>query len=294
MSKIAIHGRRIAPESVSYVQDILRIIQENKREIYVSPQIADLPDTEHLFQKFPFYEPGVNMNSFEAIFSLGGDGTLLDTLTHVGESELPILGINLGRLGFLAVISRENITDALDAYFKGQFIYDNRSLVQLKMHQPLFNGKNYALNEFAILRKDTSAMIVVKCFLDGEFLNTYWVDGLMVATPTGSTGYSLSCGGPVIMPNNSNFIITPISPHNLNVRPLIISENSELSFKIESRKQSYQISLDSRSVAVEDTYEESEFIVRKAPFGARLIKISGSSFLDTLRNKLTWGLDKRN
>lgn len=294
MTKIAIHGRRIAPESVSYVQDILRIIQENEREIHVSPQLAELPDTVSLFERFPRYEPGVHMKSYEAIFSLGGDGTLLDTLTHVGESELPILGINLGRLGFLAVISRENITDALKAYFKGQYVYDKRSLVQLESDEQVFNGKNYALNEFAILRKDTSAMIVVKCYLDGEFLNTYWADGLMVATPTGSTGYSLSCGGPVIMPNNNTFIITPISPHNLNVRPLIISEDSVLSFKIDSRHQSYQISLDSRSEAIEAITDESEFVVRKAPFGARLIKITGSSFLDTLRNKLTWGLDKRN
>lgn len=294
MSKIAIHGRRVAPESIDYVKDIVRIIQENNREIYVSPQLAALPNAEPLLGHFEHYDPGVNMHVFEAIFSLGGDGTLLDTLTHVGNSEVPILGINLGRLGFLAVISRENIRDALKAYFSGQFVYDNRSLVELKTSEPVFNGKNYALNEFAILRKDTSAMIVVKCYLDGEFLNTYWADGLMVATPTGSTGYSLSCGGPVIMPNNHNFIITPISPHNLNVRPLIISEDSVLSFKIETRNQSFQISLDSRSEALEAVNDVAEFIIRKAPFGARLIKISGSSFLDTLRNKLTWGLDKRN
>lgn len=291
MNKIAIHGRRISEDSVSYVKDIIEIIERNGREIHISPKTAGLPVAKLLFKGYPIYQPAKEMDTFEAIFSLGGDGTLLDTLTHVGASELPILGINLGRLGFLAVISRENIRDALEAYFCDQFSYDDRSLLQLETDPPLFEGKNYALNEFAILRKDTSSMIVVETYLDGEFLNTYWADGLMIATPTGSTGYSLSCGGPVIMPNTENFIITPISPHNLNVRPLIISEDSELLFRVEARNQSYQVSLDSRSEAIED---KLEFRIKRAPFKVKLIKIEGSSFLDTLRNKLTWGLDKRN
>lgn len=291
MGKIAIHGRRVSPDSIKYVKDILSIIEKNGREIYVSPGISELEVEEDLFSQFPTYTPKAEMEQFEAVFSLGGDGTLLETLTHVGSSEVPILGINLGRLGFLAVISRENITDALQAYFQGDFTFEDRSLLNLHTESKLFGEESYALNEFAILRKDTSAMITVKSYLDGEFLNTYWVDGLMVATPTGSTGYSLSCGGPVIIPNTRNFIITPISPHNLNVRPLIISENSELMFRVESRNQSYQVSLDSRSEAV---YDPIDFHVRKAPFSSKLIKINGTSFLDTLRNKLTWGLDKRN
>ncbi|REE01680.1 NAD kinase [Marinoscillum furvescens] len=291
MNKIAIHGRRIASESVSYVKEIVTIIENNNREIYVSPHIAALPNAKGVLDHHPQYQPEKDMSEFEAVFSLGGDGTLLDTLTHVDDSQVPILGINLGRLGFLAVISKENIAAALQAYFAGRYEYDDRSLVQLHTDIPLFEDKNYALNEFAILRKDTSSMIVVKCFLDGEFLNTYWADGVMVATSTGSTGYSLSCGGPVIIPNTNNFIITPVSPHNLNVRPLIISENSELTFVVETENQSCQVSLDSRSESVSD---KVEFKVRKAPFKARLIKIEDSSFLDTLRNKLNWGLDKRN
>lgn len=291
MSKIAIHGRKIDVDAYSYVKKIKEIINQNERSISISPDLAALPVARDLFTECEIYTPNRKMDQFEAIFSLGGDGTLLDTLTHVGRSQLPILGINLGRLGFLAVISRENIEVALSAYFEGAYTFDDRSLLQLETQLPLFEGKNYALNEFAILRKDTSSMIVVECFMDGEFLNTYWADGLMIATPTGSTGYSLSCGGPVITPNTRNFIITPISPHNLNVRPLIISEESELLFRVESRHQSYQISLDSRSESIED---QLEFVVKKAPFSSRLIKISGTSFLDTLRNKLTWGLDKRN
>ncbi len=291
MGKIAIHGRRIAPDSIQYVETIISIIQENDREIYISPGLFNVEVEKDLFSGFPKYEPRRNMEQYEAVFSLGGDGTLLETLTHIGAAEIPILGINLGRLGFLAVISRENIADALQAYFHGDFSYEERSLIQLTTDNGLFGEESYALNEFAILRKDTSSMITVKSYLDGEFLNTYWVDGLMVATPTGSTGYSLSCGGPVIIPDTKNFIITPISPHNLNVRPLIISENSSLSFRVESRNQSYQVSLDSRSEAVT---ESVEFHVQKAPFSSKLIKIRDTSFLDTLRNKLTWGLDKRN
>ena len=291
MGKIAIHGRRIAENSVIYVQDILSILTHHKRQIFVSPHLNEILEKRQVFPKYPVYTPGEDMASFEAVFSLGGDGTLLDTLTHVASSELPILGINLGRLGFLAVISRDNIRDALGAYFSGDFVYDDRSLLSLETNSNLFDGHAYAMNEFAILRKDTSSMIVVKCHVDGEFLNTYWADGLMVATSTGSTAYSLSCGGPVIMPNTNNFIITPISPHNLNIRPLIISENSELTLQVESSNPSYQVSLDSRSESVDEILE---FKLRKAPFTCRLIKIRGSSFLDTLRSKLTWGLDKRN
>ena len=291
MSKIAIHGRQISEASVQYVEKILNVIHQNEREIFVSTILAELGSVKEIFKDYPRYHPDDQVSSFEVIFSLGGDGTLLDTLTHVGASQVPILGINLGRLGFLAVTAKESIEDALESYFNGNFEYDDRSLLKLSTSEDLFEGKNYALNEFAILRKDTSSMIVVKSYLDGEYLNTYWVDGLMVATPTGSTGYSLSCGGPIIIPNTSNFIITPISPHNLNVRPLIISENSVLTFEVESRSTTFQVSLDSRSIAVDSSII---FNLKKAPFSARLIKVKGTSFLDTLRNKLTWGLDKRN
>ncbi|MFT4833292.1 MAG: NAD+ kinase [Marinoscillum sp.] len=291
MRKIAIHGRRIAEDSVSHVEQIFSFLKSKDCQVYISPQFSELLISRSITSNYPIYDTFYGLEGFELILSLGGDGTLLDTLTHVGSSQLPILGINLGRLGFLAVISKENIDDALESYFQGNFTYDDRSLISLESSSDLFNGHGYALNEFAILRKDTSSMIVVKCCLDGEYLNTYWADGLIVATPTGSTGYSLSCGGPVIIPNTRNFIITPISPHNLNVRPLIVSEDSELTIKIESRNPSYQVSLDSRSESIEQIME---FKVKKAPFCSRLVKIDGTSFLDTLRNKLTWGLDKRN
>lgn len=291
MPRIAVHGRIVSSESAGYVQNVFRIIRQFDHEIFLSPDLARLGREQNLFDDFPVYTPAKKMSDFEAVFSLGGDGTLLDTLTHVSNSRLPILGINLGRLGFLATIAKENISDALNAFFAGKYTFDDRSLLELSTENKIFKEHNYALNEFAILRKDTSSMIVVKCYVDGEYLNTYWADGIMVATPTGSTGYSLSCGGPVILPNTKNFIITPISPHNLNVRPLILSEDSELVFETESRHSSHQVSLDSRSETVTD---QMRYKIKKADFPARLIRIEGSSFIDTLRNKLTWGLDKRN
>ncbi|MEP0366605.1 MAG: NAD kinase [Cyclobacteriaceae bacterium] len=290
MGKIALHGMTIHTDVQVMVEKMLIQLAEADREIYISDRLAGL--NLPCFANFPIFDKSEDLSTFEAIFSLGGDGTLLNTLTYVGDTQLPIMGINLGRLGFLANIAKENIEPALASYFAGDFEFEDRTLIALESDIEAFSTDHYALNEFAILRKDTSSMIVVKAYLNGEYLNTYWADGLMVSTPTGSTGYSLSCGGPVIMPQTKNFIITPVSPHNLNVRPLIVSEESELKFVIDSsRNQSFLVSLDSRSEAIESP---KEFIIRKADFSARLIKVRGSSFLDTLRNKLTWGLDRRN
>ncbi len=289
MGKIAIHGLAINDDVLELVEKMLNQLKDAKREIYISDKIS--VKGLSIFKDYPVFDRSTDLSGFEAILSLGGDGTLLNTLTYVGRSQLPIMGINLGRLGFLANISKDQIELALDSYFAGDFEYDDRTLVSLETDIGAFDGNNYALNEIAILRKDTSSMIVVKCYINGEYLNTYWADGLMVSTPTGSTGYSLSCGGPVIMPQTKNFIITPVSPHNLNIRPLIVSENSELRFTIESRNQSFLVSMDSRSEAIDCP---QELIIKKANFSARLIKVKGSSFFDTLRNKLTWGLDRRN
>ncbi len=289
MGKIALHAIQIQESALGSVEKIVSRLKAAKRKIYISDQLAH--HNFDLLNKYPIFTKEDDLSDFEAIFSLGGDGTLLNTLTYVKDSHLPIMGVNLGRLGFLANIAEENIESALDSFFSGDFAYDDRTLLHLESELDVFKEDNFALNEFAILRKDTSSMIVVKCYLNGEYLNTYWADGLMVSTPTGSTGYSLSCGGPVIMPQTKNFIITPVSPHNLNVRPLIVSEDSELTFTIESRNQSFLVTLDSRSEAIENN---SILTIRKAKFTARLIKVRGSSFLDTLRNKLTWGLDRRN
>lgn len=287
--KIALHGINRSSDSISHIERVVAILKQNDRDIIVSESLAQLDIA--VIRDLDTYAIGDDLSGCEAIFSLGGDGTFLETLTHVGRSMVPILGINLGRLGFLATISKENIENALSLYFQGKYSFEDRSMLKLISDLPELKANNYALNEIAILRKDTSAMIAIKTYLNDEYLGSYWADGLMVSTPTGSTGYSLSCGGPVMMPQTGNFILTPVSPHNLNLRPLIVSEKSQLRFTVESRIQSFLVSMDSRSIAVEGDFE---LIVRKAEFGARLVKIDGSSFLDTLRSKLLWGMDRRN
>ena len=286
MRKVVIHGLAIKKEWERYVTLIKdRITKEGASISYTSLFKGRNP---HLAEGIPLEEIP---DDYEAVFSLGGDGTFLESLLIVGESEVPILGINMGRLGFLASISKEYIKESLSLLFEGKYQIEKRSLISIDSNLNLFDGKCYALNECAILRKDTSSMIMIKCYIDDEYLNTYWADGLMVSTPTGSTGYSLSCGGPLMMPDAKDFVITPVSPHNLNVRPLIISDESVLKFQIATRDRKYLISLDSRSEAIEN---DIEIIVRKAHFYGKLIRIEGIHFPDTMRNKLGWGLDKRN
>jgi NAD+ kinase len=194
-------------------------------------------------------------------------------------------------LGFLATISKEMIPQAIDALFENQFSFEYRSLVKVHSEKDIFNGKNFGLNDFTILKKDTSAMITVHAYIDGEYLNSYWADGLIVSTPTGSTGYSLSCGGPVVLPQSNNFIITPVSPHNLTVRPMVVSDNSVISFEIEGRSKNFLVSLDTRSYTVDASVQMA---VSKEDFQAKLVKLDGYNFLDTLRMKLNWGYDARN
>ncbi|WP_436514722.1 NAD kinase [Ekhidna sp. To15] len=288
IKKVALHGLSVEKDSEKYLTQIIDRLNKEGVEIwYTSPFYSR--NTKLLGKKKNIADE--ISSDFDSVFSLGGDGTFLESLLWVGENEVPILGINMGRLGFLASIAKEFIKESLYLLFKGEYEVESRSLLQLETNMDLFNGKTYALNECAILRKDSSAMIMVKCYINGQYLNTYWADGLMVATPTGSTGYSLSCGGPLMMPDSKDFIITPVSPHNLNVRPLIVSDESELSFEIETRNRSFLISLDSRSETIEN---DVNITVKKAPFYAKLIRIEGINFPDTIRNKLGWGFDKRN
>ncbi|WP_420316958.1 NAD kinase [Ekhidna sp.] len=287
VKKIALHGLTLEPNSEKYLSQIIDRLNKEGVEIWVTTLFksrnGQIEDCKNVIDEIT--------TDFHAVFSLGGDGTFLETLLWVGKTEVPILGINMGRLGFLASIAKEYIKESLYLFFKGNFEVESRALISLETNLDLFNGKTYALNECAILRKDTSAMIMVKCYINNQYLNTYWADGLMVSTPTGSTGYSLSCGGPLMMPDSKDFVITPVSPHNLNVRPLIVSDDSELRFEIESRNRSFLISLDSRSETIES---DVNIVVKKAPFRAKLIKIEGINFPDTIRNKLGWGFDKRN
>ncbi len=289
MQKIAIHGREVSDEVAFEIHHVLSILRAEGKEIAVS---RDFGSTryEDLFQGIPRFDRVEGKDQFDCFLSLGGDGTFLETVTYVGDTEIPILGINTGRLGFLAPISKDHIESALNKLFAGQYKYDPRSLIGLECALNLFE-KNFALNEFAIMRKDTSSMIVITCYVDGDYLSSYWADGLMVSTPTGSTGYSLSCGGPIIMPQSENFIITPVSPHNLNVRPLVLSDQSNLRFEVNSRNTNFLVSLDSRSATVSDNVDIS---ISRANFKVNMIQIEEYNFLETLRAKLSWGLDKRN
>jgi len=230
-------------------------------------------------------------DDIDFLISLGGDGTLLDTVTLIRNKRIPVAGINFGRLGFLAGIGREEMSTAIKALARRSYIIDRRTLIHLDSNIPLFNDVPYALNEFAIHKRDTAPMVKIHTYLNGELLNTYWADGLILATPTGSTGYSLSLGGPVVFPESSSFVITPIAPHNLNVRPIIIPDNTIVSFEVESRSDDIICALDSRREIVD---KNVLLAVRRENFMMNLVRLNENNFLQTLRNKLSWGLDKRN
>lgn len=290
--KIAILGKPFKEEIVPFMQGLFDDLVARHAEItiveyfktYLENQIK-LPETIATFSR------GDDLKGINYVLSIGGDGTLLDTVTYVGSRQIPILGINTGRLGFLATVAFDQIPLALDALFKGHFVIDERTLIRADSDQEIFDGINFGLNEFSILKTDTSSMIVVHTYIDGEYLNSYWADGLVVATPTGSTGYSLSCGGPVLLPQTNNFVISPVCPHNLNVRPLVVSDKSVISFEVEGRSNNFLVALDSRSRIVDAGVQ---IAVRRENFNARLVKINQVNFLSTLRTKLNWGLDKRN
>ncbi len=288
---IAIHGRIYSSDVAPYINQIFQDLEKRKVNVWLSEEFLKLNREKSVSgQHFPTFTKST-LPEIDLFLSLGGDGTLLESLTYVKNKEIPIMGINTGRLGFLATISKTEVERAFDLFFDGQYNIDERTMIHLNSNGTLFEGESFALNEFAIMKKDTSSMINVKCFINGEFLNSYWADGLMVSTPTGSTGYSLSCGGPVVFPYSKNFVITPVSPHNLNIRPLIISDESVISFKIETRGTKYLASLDSRSETVDG---ELNLSVRKEDFKAKLVTLEGYNFLNTLRSKLNWGLDLRN
>ena len=241
--------------------------------------------------KYSTFNSHGDLEDIDCLISLGGDGTLLDAVTFAGDKEIPVLGINYGRLGFLASIGKDELHMAVKALVQRTFVLDKRTLLHLDANMPLFKGVAFALNEFTIHKKDTSPMIKIHTYINGEFLNTYWADGLIVSTPTGSTGYSLSCNGPVVFPESASFVITPVSPHNLNIRPLVVPDNTILSFEIEGRTDGFLCTLDSRREIVT---KEVQLAIRKEAFNINLVRLNENNFLQTLRNKLSWGLDKRN
>ena len=290
--RVAIHGKVIPQNTIPVIEHTISILRDKNYAFYLSNSFHDqaLELGVDLYN-CGIYTPGSDLEEFDFVISIGGDGTLLETITHVGKSEKPILGVNTGRLGFLATTNKDMISKAMDHIENDEYEIDSRLLLKVDSDDAFFGEINYGLNEVAVLKQDTSSMITVHTYIDNEFLNSYWADGLIIATPTGSTGYSLSCGGPVVMPQSNNLILTPVSPHNLNVRPLIVSDSCTISLEVESRSNYFMASLDSRSIIIKSGLKLQ---IRKEDFQAKLIKFEGYSFVNTLRKKLNWGLDARN
>jgi len=291
--RIAIYGKSLEEKVIPYVQKLFDLLAQKKIEVLIFKGFYKEVSNKIKLSKliFPFKSHKEIRDKVDYFFSLGGDGTLLDTLTLVRDANIPIVGINIGRLGFLANIGKEDIETAIEAIEKKSYVLDKRTLLHLSSNKPLFGAINYGLNDFTIHKKDTSAMITIHTYINDQYLNSYWGDGLIISTPTGATGYSLSCGGPIIMPDSENFIINPVAPHNLNVRPMVISDNSVISFEIEGRGDSFLCTLDSRYETIDSSYKLS---VRKENFTISLVRLKGTNFLETLRNKLIWGQDRRN
>jgi NAD+ kinase len=290
--KIGIHGKEFNRQLVPLMERIFLSLQKNRAELFISSNFEKYLKAA-VFKKFKWkvYKPGESLKKLDAFLSIGGDGTLLESVSHIGKDETPVLGINTGRLGFLATISKDDVEDSLEKIFSGSFTLDKRTVLRLESNKKLFGKLNFALNDFTLVKKDSSSMITVHTFIDGELLNSYWADGIIVSTPTGSTGYALSCGGPLVFPRSGNFVITPVSPHNLTVRPIVVSDNSEISFKVEGRSKKFLVSLDSRIATIDNTVKLK---IVKESFKVNLILLEGQHYFKTLREKLNWGLDIRN
>ena len=289
--RIAVHGKPYDNSLTDAVEGFFNLLGRHDFEIIVSQDFYPFLQNFAFAKNLSTYSKASGLEDISFLFTLGGDGTILEAVTHIGAKEIPIIGVNMGRLGFLATIGMEQIDYAINQIVENKFTIDKRVLLRLEDGNNLFDGSPFALNDFTIIKKDTSSMIVVHTYVDQEFLNSFWADGLIISTPTGSTGYSLSCGGPLVLPQSGNFIINPVSPHNLNVRPMVLADNSVLSFKIDARVDNVLISLDSRSVTVPIN---TELTIKKEHFYACLVKFDGYHPFDTLRHKLYWGQDARN
>lgn len=292
--KIAVYGREFHDSVIPYVKELFDFLVSKNAELHIFDRFYHFLDQKGLCQKgFHTYSKQQRLNSdFDFMLSLGGDGTMLAAVSIVGDTGIPVAGINFGRLGFLATIPKEDFKQSITDILEGRYDLEKRVLLSVQSpDDALFGAKHFALNDITVFKYDSSAMITVEARLDGQLLNAYWADGLIIATPTGSTAYNLSCGGPIIMPGSNNFVVTPMSPHNLNVRPVVISSDSVLELKIDSRSERYLLTCDSRT----KTFATSVRLeIRKADFEVNLIRLEGEEYFETLRNKLLWGLDARN
>ncbi len=290
---IAIYGRPVNAKQVVLAERVIQLMIKAGDSFTIhEPYLQFLSKHMKLDAGTPSFNTHEDIKGkTDFLFSIGGDGTLLDTVLLVKNSGIPIAGINAGRLGFLSSISEDNLSLALESLSKGHYSLDARTLLRLESNHPLFEEDNVALNEFTIHKKETSSMITIHAYLNGEYLNSYWADGIMISTPTGSTGYSLSCGGPIVVPQSESLVITPIAPHNLNVRPIVVSDKNVISLEVEGRSQRFMATLDSRSATIDSGYQ---LAIRKENYCINLIRLSNENFLNTLRKKLNWGLDTRN
>ncbi len=291
--KIAIYGRPFAKQSIEFIHKFFNTLSSKNNELYLHHDFADFLRRDLSFHpkveaEFVSYKD--LSSDFDFMFSIGGDGTFLESVNLVRNLNIPIVGINSGRLGFLANIAKENTVIAVKSLMRGDYEIEERTLLELETDNNLFGEFNKALNELTIIKKDTSSMITIKAYVDGEYLNSYWTDGLIISTPTGSTGYSLSVGGPIVMPGTKNFIISPIAPHNLTVRPMVIPDDKEIVLKVDGRENSFLATLDFRSKPFDKSVE---LRIRKANYTIKTVKFDDSSFFGTIRNKLMWGLDRR-
>ena len=291
--KVLIYGKSITESQLAPVQQLFDLLAREKAEVFIyKPYLSEISSLIQI--RFPVevihdYQD-LRHQSIDYAFTLGGDGTILSAATLIRDTGIPIMGINLGRLGFLASIEQKLIDQAIQMLQEKRFRLEERSMLYLDSSKPIFGKDLFALNDFTILKRDNSSMIVIHAYINGEFLNSYWADGLIVSTPTGSTGYSLSCGGPIVFPQSKDFIITPVAPHNLNVRPLVIADDSVISFEVEGRTENFLCTLDSRFELITQDFK---LAVRKCDFSIRLVQLEEMSFSKTMRNKLMWGHDTR-
>lgn len=292
--KVGVYGIKFNPDKLSTFQNLFTYLKAklegNTISIYTGlykQLIGNVNDIEG-FEKFSYSD---EIKDFDVLICLGGDGSILDSLSIVRNSNVPVFGINTGRLGFLSSVSSENVMEPLDEIFAGNIKYDRRSILKLTTKSNHFGDINYALNEVTVHKKDSSSMMIIHAYVNDEYLNSYWADGLIISTPTGSTGYNLSCSGPIIMPGSDVFIITPIAPHNLNVRPLIIPDNKKITLKLEGRDDEFLVALDARSEPIKI---DEELVIEHGEFYMNVLRTPNHSFFSTIRNKLNWGLDNRN
>ena len=261
-------------------------------QLYMNASFSDFLKSKNISEDFIIGSSLEDVDTApDLLISIGGDGTMLDTVTAIGDSEIPIVGFNTGRLGFLANNAKEEAKQIVEMLLKGDYELEQRSLLSLETDDKLFGKNNFALNELTVHKKDSASMMTIHTYINDEYLNSYWADGLILSTPTGSTAYSLSCGGPILIPQSKSFVINPIAPHNLSARPIIVSDDVEIKLRIEGREEEFLATLDSRTRTINNA---TELKVVKSKFCINLVKFEGQNFYNTIRNKLLWGMDKRN